>query len=277
MVQVSKSVEIPSGLSHMIPFMMALISYMTLQYTVLYFYFGSQDSIFGLYPADEFCKDRSPCIRSDLFAFQMTSFVPILFCGFYGIYAWQTCGNTMHSPEERLFGYNIHAERIAAACFTFQVWDFVISLLIPEHCTPIMLTHHAMAALVSFFAVHGQFLHYYGIYFLGLVEVSSIFLVWQDMSTYFPATEGTFYGSFVFGCGVCFAITFIYFRVIRWWPVSLQLFRDIMAVQSVVSKRRPGLEWVLWMYLACNLPLGLLQLYWLTIVLEGIQKAVMGE
>lgn len=170
-------------------------------------------------------------------------------------------------------------EAIASICFTFQFWDFFISLLLPEHRTLLMLAHHLMAAAVSWCAVRYTCLQYYAVFYLALSEVSSIFLVWVDLAQYFPPQPGTAFDT-VIGilCGPLFALSFILYRVIYWWPISLQLFRDIYHVfytTGSVYKLRPGKEWVLYIFMGCNIPLGLLQLYWMTIILQKAKEQLL--
>lgn len=208
------------------------------------------------------------CSRSDLFAFQMTSIWAILACGCLGLMAWYGPDRVSQSslPARRLRGYHWAGEWLCAVNFTFQVWDFFVSLFIPEHATSIMLTHHTLAAVVSFCGLYYESLHYYAVFFLGLSEVSSIFLVFVDLSKYFPPVPGTWYDIWVQSvCGPLFVVTFLYFRVVRWWPLSWQLWQD--------TQRAPP-SWLNRLFVGINLPLGILQLYWSTLILEEVYKVV---
>ena len=279
------SAEIPSGLPRMMPYILASFSAQVVLYAILYYTFRESTSILGFLPspADEYCVDvssSSTCSRSDLFAFQITSGFPFLFCGVTGFYTWYISGRS-HStipltPQGRLFGYIPEAELIAAIFFSYQFFDFIVSISIPEHCTTIMMTHHAMAATVGWCSVRYQYLQHYGVYYLGLSEVSSIFLVIVDLSKYFPPIPGSLYDQFVGICGPAFVLSFTIYRVIMWWPISLQLFRDVYEVlkSGQASKLRPGKEWVLFVFLGLNLPLGVLQLYWFGIIVEEVQKVL---
>jgi hypothetical protein len=60
------------------------------------------------------------------------------------------------TPEGRLFGHIEEADWLTAAAVTFQLWDLVISILIPEHCTAVMIGHHIMAALVAWYGLNNQ-------------------------------------------------------------------------------------------------------------------------
>ena len=112
-------------------------------------------------PAEEYCPvDNPTCIRPDLFAFQAACFVALAYCGILGFHAWYI-SKRVHTvipatPEGRILGYLSESEKLAAASLTFQVWDFVASLFIDEHGTPIMLAHHIIAALVSYASLKSQ-------------------------------------------------------------------------------------------------------------------------
>ena len=276
-----------------------------------------------LIPAEEFCRRHSdaskPCSRPDVFAFQVGSGVALIYCAIIGVYSWyitkRAHANIPQTPEGRLYTYLAESEKLAAISFTFQTWDFFISLRIPEHSTAVMLTHHVLAATVSWFAVHNQvcrfhayftyaptavqdffrsttpgltwlhlsltsqiaqFLHYYGIYFLGLVEVSSIFLLFIDLAKYFPPEPNSVPEMVLLTfIGPAFIVTFFIYRVLLWWKVSLQLWADALHVlQTGKNQRyRPGQNYVLYIYLISNTLLGVLQLYWFGIILEEAKKA----
>ena len=249
-----------------------------------------RDSGTYLKPADEFCeksasdKAHQPCSRPDLAAFQISSGFAIFYVGWLGFKTWYI-SKTVHrnlpgTPEGRLFGWLHESERIAAANFTFQVWDFIISLLIPEHCTAIFLTHHLMAAVVSWFSLHYQVLHYYGIYFLGLTETSSIFLVLIDLARYFPSESGTVFAHIVAICQPAFLISFFWYRVAMWWFISWRLWSDVLTVtgNGRAEALRPGKTFVLkYVYLPFNILLGLLQLHWFRFIMDETKKVVFGH
>ena len=249
-----------------------------------------RDSRSYLTPADEYCPEGSidsngkPCSRPDLFAFQVSSGIAIFYVGWLGFHTWyisKRVHNALpNTPEGRLFGYLEESERMAAANFTFQIWDFLISLLIPEHCTAVFLTHHLMAATVSWFSLSYQMLHFYGIYFLGLTEVSSCFLVLIDLGRYFPPSSGSLFGYVVAICQPAFLITFGLYRILLWWKVSYLLWTDVLQSTRTgkAEELRPGKSFVLkYIYLPFNILLGLLQLNWFGFILGETRKVVFGN
>lgn len=270
------------GVKRMTPLIAFFVALLSAIYGGFYFAFQNSPTIFGLTPSDEHCPaEGGDCRRPDLFAFQMASIVSMYTSGILGIHAWYITGRP-HSkipqtPEGRLFGYLPESERLSAYALAYQIFDFVASLGIPEHCTPIMMTHHLLASAVAYCSIRYQFLHYYGFFFLGLSEVSTMFLAWIDLSTFFPPIPGSAFDLLIQTVGPCFVLSFILFRVILWWPISIRLFRDAQTVWSTgkLEQLRPGQSWVLWVFLASNLPLGMLQLYWLGIILVEVQKTLL--
>lgn len=115
-------------------------------------------------------------------------------------------------------------------------------------------------------------------YFLGVTEFSSVFLVVVDLAKYFPPEQNTLYDTVVAASGPLFAVCFAIYRVILWWKVSIQLFQDCYSVISrgVAEKLRPGKTYVLYVFLVLNIPLGFLQLYWFTIILGEAKKLLDG-
>ena len=190
-----------------------------------------------------------------------------LFMGITGFMAWHV-SKRAHSaipatPEGRLFGYLEEADRLNAGIFVFQVWDFFASLFIPEHATPVFLTHHLLAALCAYFSLEYQYAHHYAIFFGGCSEISSIFLVVADFDNFFPASHGTSWQGLVTACQGMFVLTFFYYRIVGWWQESYRLWSDALIVLGKKSRLRPGKSLLfLYVFLAVDVALGLLQLYW---------------
>ena len=245
--------------------------YLLLQET----YDGGWTSYIGLpTPSAQVCQEEvenEKCGRPDLFAFQIVSGFIFWICGGLGLYSW-LYSVPSGTPESRFYGYDTPAKWLTIINFSYQLWDFVVSFGIPEHCTIIMMLHHVVAATVSWSALYNDMVGYYATFFLGLSEVSSIFLVALDFSKYFQPQPGSWFQFYVGSiAGPCFAVTFVLFRVVLWWPVSFQLFQD---VKKVNKDLRPGRSWILYMWCCFNIPMGLLQLYWLTIIVVKAQETL---
>lgn len=154
--------NIPSGFNKRLSDILGLYAVLTAVYGAIYYRFRNSDMVFGFAkPAPEYCQEtEGPCSRSDLFAFQVASGLAICFCGVLGFQAWHITGRVHtglpQTPQGRLFGFLQESETLCAVNFTFQVWDFMISLIIPEHSGALMLCHHVMAATVCYMALQHQ-------------------------------------------------------------------------------------------------------------------------
>jgi TLC domain len=293
------------------PYVIACILVMHFCYIALLFtYQNSTHLLFGTLhlPSEEYCRDQleyknnEKCGRPDLFAFQIVSGILFLIVGSLGLYGWyvpprapsfsgtvntqngfnQKEDRSMDDSEIRLFGHQKVAQWLTILNFSYQLWDFVVSLFIPEHRTVIMLTHHAAAAVVCLSGIYNYMMGYYAIFFLGLSEVSSIFLVSLDLSKYFqpsqeelsqPTILTTYTTQYA---GPLFVVTFVYFRVLLWWPISKQMFDDIRNVirSGRAEQLRPGRTYILYIWIALNLPMGILQLYFLSLIFKEARAVV---
>lgn len=220
--------------------------------------------------ADDFCHEKTTnCLRPDLMAFQIISGLVFVVCAAMGIFAWYGTG-TCHSPSKRLFAQLPMAKWLTLWNLTYQIWDYGISFVIPEFQQPVLFAHHAAAATVAYAALRYNMLGYYAVFFMGLSEVSSVFLVLIDLGRYIPPKAGTYYDQLVNQvCAPLFVVTFFYYRVILWWyPITVNLLQDV----SDGLKKPKSPNWVMYLLLLLDIPMGLLQLYWMTLILQTVQS-----
>ncbi|KAG7352822.1 TLC domain containing protein [Nitzschia inconspicua] len=275
----STTTQIPSGFPQYRTQMFLGFAIMTGLYCISIANFGIFREILQLPPsAPEYCQsqpgdDASLCWRADLFAFELVSGLALMWCGYKGFCAWhikKIQKMIPNTPEGRLFGYIEEGHTLTAVSTTFQLFDLGVSLLIPEQRQFLFLCHHIMAATVSWYGLNNQYFHYYGVFYLGCSEISTIPLVAIDLAKFFPPEPGSNYDFLAQAiCGPLFAITFTYYRVILWWTVGYQMFQDIFHVlrSGNADRMRPGRNHVLYVMMLLNLLLGALQLYWFTIIL----------
>lgn len=158
--QSNGDIPVASGVTRMKGPIAAGVLGLAVSYFAVFFAFKESELI---KPAAKVCEDVAPgevCTRSDLLAFQLSSGLAISYCGLIGFYVWHM-SRTVHTripqtPQGRLYGYLPEGETLAAFNFTFQFWDFFISLGIPEHCEIVMLLHHFAAASVCYLSLKYQ-------------------------------------------------------------------------------------------------------------------------
>jgi TLC domain len=155
---------------------------------------------------------------------------------------------------------------------------FSLTRLVVVACThhhPVFLAHHLAAALTAYFSLEYQMCHYYANFFGGCSELSTLFLVFCDFDVYFPShgSSSSLWKTFILTCQVCFVMTFLAYRVVGWWMVSYELWTDALWVlrdddngkkknDDRDASRDTGKMRFLYVFLAMDVALGLLQVYW---------------
>jgi hypothetical protein len=242
-------------------------------------------------PSSEFCPNQdTECTRYDLAAFQFVSTMAFYTCGILAIYNLRNDTNAYQHPEDRLFGYphNRYSKVVGyltAVNLAYQIWDFFVSWTIPEHCTTVMMLHHIVAATACASSLRYHLLGPYSHLFLGCSEISSMLLVWLDLTRYFVPVPGSLLEQAMHnGAAPLFAILFTYFRVIRWWPMAWNMYKDIQMFQSTATYKKDDSStspkvtstqsvYVSLIFLSIlTVPMGLLQLYWLGLIAHEATK-----
>jgi len=177
--------------------------------------------------AEEFKLTSDDDRRADLGAFQVTCFLFYIFAGVSGGRAYYSPGWTAKNDYDKLYGRDDVAERLSTVGFSFMVWNFLVSLGIDEHSSAIMLVHHLLGGLVCWLSVKYQYLLHYSHFFLGVTEISSIFLVLVDFARFFPIgpRSSLAYSIAVEVSKPCFAFTFLWFRCVLWVKNSKDFWR----------------------------------------------------
>lgn len=243
-------------------------------------------------PAAKYCtqddyNESGECRRADLLAYKVTSACSMFVMGTMGLKNWyfskrlqqlspQQQKRTTNSPEERIFGSLQAADNQNVVIFCYQVWDFMVSLTIPEHREIVFLVHHLLAGLTAYFSLDYQMVPYYSIFFGGCSEFSSIFLVFADADEFFPPKEGSMYGLFIEACKGLFVLTFFIYRVYGWIRQSVPLWKDTLHVLGTGSaeKYRPGKTSFLYVFLGLNVTLGALQLFWFGQIIQKVMETL---
>lgn len=283
--QLSSSLSASMNTKQSSVYVLGLVALYQITYCFFYYVYekGYTQHIFGLTPMSVSLCQQNPsnekCGRSDMFAFQSVAIVIFLVLGIWSVYEWHFVWDKDRSIHQshpktalgRFYGHHTPAQWMTYGNAAYQVWDFIISWTIPEYCTIIMMTHHVVAAMVGLAGIYNHMLGYYALFFMGLTEVSSIFLVLLDVDKYFALQNGSWLQLFhQHLTGPLFVFTFILYRVILWWPCTFQMYRDAQEVISTGKSNeiRPGRDWIIYMWVILVFPMGLLQLYWLKIILE---------
>ncbi|GMH49526.1 hypothetical protein TL16_g00539 [Triparma laevis f. inornata] len=171
------------------------------------------------------------------------------------------------SPTERIYGCRPSERLLLDITQAFQFWDLLMSILIPHHRTPIMLVHHALAFLVSYYASRYTTMLHYGVFFCAISELSSVPLCFMDLNN---ILGGYWKGWWVEAIKMSFVLFFFVFRVVLWMgKFTPRLFSDsIYCLELDTAVCRPGLAWHIKFFCAVCAVLGALQLYWMGLIIN---------
>jgi hypothetical protein len=222
------------------------------------------------------------CRRPDLIAYKVVALLSMITMGSIGVYHWhftstmKFLGSSKATPEDRLFGSLPASNYLNVVIFCYQLWDFVVSLTIPEHLDAIFLVHHLLALLTAYCSLEYQMVSYYSIFYGGCSEFSSIFLIFLDKQKVFLIEPGSWADQWVQLCQVLFFLTFTYYRIYGWIAYSVPLWRDCQAVirSGSVEQHRPGKAYFLRLFQGLDFTLGALQCFWYYKILEIVAGIV---
>jgi hypothetical protein len=236
----------------------------------------------------------SSCLRPDLIAYKVASTLCMTYMASKGVYEWHwskalsdmapnnkqrtSSAQLLQSRNERLFAHLSAADAGNVVIFCYQVWDFAVSLTIPEYCQTIFLFHHVLTSTAAFLSLEYQMVPYYSIYFGGCSEVSSMFLILCDLDSLLAVDDDALIAAssssaiidiqtletFFLVFKVMFALTFTYCRVFRWLQVSRWMWKDGLGAlkPNEDGSKSETSHWCLYIFLALNFVLSSLQIYW---------------
>eukprot|EP00440_Ansanella_granifera_P017494 gb/GFBE01019004.1/.p1 GENE.gb/GFBE01019004.1/~~gb/GFBE01019004.1/.p1 ORF type:complete len:282 (+),score=24.30 gb/GFBE01019004.1/:1-846(+) len=201
------------------------------------------------------------------------------------------------SQEERLFGphsFGDDAEWLTLLAFSYHIIDLAVLVThavastlgkaqpLPEVGT--MLAHHVVTALLAYHSLRFSFLQFYGIFYVGVAECSSVPLAAMNllrMASESSQPPGSWLPKLNSAMRVCFAISFLVVRGPWWLYVNCRFYSDtaplLLRAEGPVAERlashgMPRVHVVCWLF--ANALLTLLQLHWGSRVLRGLVRAV---
>ena len=213
---------------------------------------------------------------SFLGAFQMACFIPLAYVSYYGIITWffSEQFQASRTAEERLFGpVSDNVRKIGEVQIAFQAWDFLISLFNSELNSVEMLLHHAMTGLLCYWMLSLPYMSFYGIYFMGVCEISSLPLSVVDFMRFFPDYKDK-YPLINMINSLLFGVLFVWFRIIKWIQYSAGAWRDSMHVLKM--KKLPVPRSVVVGVLVLNVFFTALQIVWCGLLFKEAKKMFLG-
>ena len=174
------------------------------------------------------------------------------------------------SPTDRLYAESSGAMALASLTASYELYNTVTVIFLPEYATAAFIGHHACTCLLAILGMH-PFLNYYGFFFFGLSAVSSVPLALTELLKVMNSTAGLEL------CEIVFAILFLCIRTVYWPYVSYGFWGDMLgALQGTPGYPPVHSTFAYVVFLVANVGLTSLQLFWTTKILSAIVEKLGG-
>jgi hypothetical protein len=182
---------------------------------------------------------------ADVMAYEVVSGVICVYIGFFGTISWlNLCpdrGDFESIEADRWYGRSEFFERhLCIPLLVYQFYNLVICLIIAEMRHPLMLVHHTASLLCALFSLYPKpIFQYYGLFFYGIPEVSSIPLAFISVTKSFPFIKKDYPNMFAVN-KLVFGVLFLLVRIVLWTGVVISFWTDICQVFFSVSPQQQG-------------------------------------
>ena len=149
---------------------------------------------------------------------------------------------------------------------SYEVYNTIASLCLQEYRTAIFIGHHATTLLLAVLGDKPPLLHYYGFFFFGVVQLSSVPLALAEVAQALGAD------TLLAVCRGIFACAFLVVRTVIWPLVSLQFWRDTLETMRDGGRSLGPLG----IFLAANIFLTGLQFLWTGQIVRALRDVVKG-
>lgn len=208
-------------------------------------------------------KARRGSRLSDIMTYEIVAGLLVTYVGIAGSYGWWEMTNNpdseFHSlPNDRFYGRSqFFSDHLMTPMFSYQVWNTVLCFVLNDLFDPFFIGHHTVTGALAFFGTN-PYVHYYGLFFFGIAELTNIPLTFVDVFKYFPKLKAKF--SLVNEVSrVVFALSFIIIRLIIWPIISFEFWRGSI---DLVRNGTAHSNFVVLFFLFANLFLTGLQFMW---------------
>ena len=200
-------------------------------------------------------------VGANMVAFVAVSCLCCMYVGVAGSLAWlNMCGNcdVVEIGKDRLYGRSEFFElHLAVPLLTYQFWNFVICLVVAELREGVPLIHHLSSGLCALFTMR-PYLQYYGLFFFGMPELSSVPLAFVTLSKCFPVLKSN-YPVVHAVSRWSFGVLFLIIRLIIWTYVSCHFWIDVCLL---LSEGGGKFNFAMGYFCFAHLLLTAMQYYW---------------
>lgn len=202
-------------------------------------------------------KTRKGSRASDIMAFELVAGFCVTYLGVAGCYGWYKDSESL--SNDKFYGSSeFVVNHLIYPMISYQGWNFLLCLFNRDLCDPAMLGHHAVTAALAYFGL-APYLHYMGLFYFGIAELTNVPLTVVDIFKYFPDLAKQ-YPILNDLCRYSFALSFIILRLIV-WPIFSYTYFWTGSIDLIRSEKAHSLFVVIF-FLSANVFLTFLQFFW---------------
>ena len=199
---------------------------------------------------------------------QFLGFAVLVACG---VKAWIFDGgyiDVMATPHLR--AASDYGELATTLQIPFQLYELVCAVCVKRLRGKSfeLVLHHALALTLALLSARKGIYYFYGAYFMGVSEISSLplafvdaFKMFKQLKADYPKTNET--------VRPIFAVCFLILRTLYWPVVSYHFWRASLAHEGDALEVNT--------FLVVNVILSSLQAYWTKLIIEGLVKLLKGD
>jgi hypothetical protein len=207
-------------------------------------------------------------------AYNLASTLPIVALSYYGVTgARDVAADELLSVQARMYVYDPTSEKTALLQIALQIYTTIADFAMKDAALlkPELLAHHLVTAVLMCVCLH-PFGNSRMFMFFGLTELSSIPLNVVYLIRRFPALRSA-YPTAELASKLCFSLSFLALRVVLSSKISWDLQRDLWSLY--VSGTAHSMAVAAFVSIS-NAFVCTLQLYWATLIFQGLQKMLGG-
>lgn len=208
-------------------------------------------------------KARAGSRLSDIMAYEIVAGLIVTYVGVAGSYGWYEMTfneNSEFYPLQfnKFYGMSqFFVDHLMIPMLSYQVWNVVLCFVLNDLYEPFFIGHHTVTASLAYFGTN-PYVHYYGLFFFGIAELTNVPLTFYDVFKYFPDLKAK-YSMVNEVSKVVFALSFIFLRLVIWPFISFEFWRDSI---KLVQSGEAHSNFVVIFFLLANFFLTGLQFMW---------------
>ena len=215
---------------------------------------------------------KSGTVGYDLVSYLVVSFCFTGYCAvvgtqmFFGAQGEALQKGGFYAPSDEV------KYQLVVPMLAYQFANFLICAKLKEYRTASFIGHHLVTAALAYFAT-APYLLYYGLFFFGVAEISSVPLNIVDLFKSFPELGEAHPSTNAFFRYV-FVLSFFSIRVVAWPIVSYSFWMGSIELLRAGTSHS---DFVVVFFLLANIFLTGLQFFWAYLISRQLYKMIFGK